>query len=405
MRQISEVIASKSPYPFYQPSSVTDIKPKPDGYLYAKKRAFIDELIVHKGQVLLTRSGSIGRAVYVSDTLDNKILSHDMLRINCNIPEDAGYIYTYLKSPAGQKILKSYTYGAVIPHIEAEHLNDIPVPYAPEELRRKIHELVVRSYALRDDSNLMLDEAESLLVRELGLPPLDSIKGGDNVRCFEVDSWELGGRFEASYHSLVFGEIVNVLKENTAEVVTVGDARVSRRILLPGRFKRVYVGEGYGAVFIGGKQIGELDPADKKYLAFSQHEDRIREELTIHEGMILITCSGTIGNAALVPEHWDGWTMTHDIIRLLPASGDTAGYTYVFLASEWGRELIRRYTYGAVVEHIEAEHAAAVPFPLMRDKDVQGRINALALGANTKRTEAYRLEREALDLFTREILE
>lgn len=402
-----KVVQTKTSYPFYQPSSVTDIKPKPDGYLYAKDTAKIEALRVHEGQILLTRSGTIGRAVYVSQTLSGKIVNQDMLRIDCHNPEDSGYLYAYLKSSACQKILHSLTFGAVIQHINPEHLSDIPVPDAPREIRTQIHSLIVQSYSLRDESNAMLDEAEALLVRELGLPPLEDIKPKDEVLTFEVSRMDFvkSGRFEASYHDPLFGEIVRLLQEGAKEVTTVGDDRVSRKILLPGRFKHVYVeDEKHGAVFIGGKQIGELDPADKKYLAFSQHEDRIREELTIHTNMILITRSGTIGNVALVPEHWDGWTASEHIIRVVPASDDTAGYAYVFLASEWGRELVKRYKYGAVIDEINDEHVSSVPFPLLRDKGVQSRINTLALEANAKRYEAFRLEREAMSIMENEIV-
>ena len=402
-----KLMRTKSPYPFFQPSSVTDIKPKPDGYLYAKQTAKIEALRVHEGQVLLTRSGTIGRAVYVSQTLSGKIINQDMLRIDCHNPEDSGYMYAYLKSSACQKILQAMHYGAVIPHIESEHLNDIPVPDAPRELRTKIHSLIVQSYALRDESNIMLDEAEALLARELGLPPLDDMKPKDEVLTFEVSRMDFvnSGRFEASYHDPLFGEIVRTLKEGAEEVTAVGDERVSRRIILPGRFKKVYVeDEQHGAVFIGGKQVGELDPADKKYLAFSQHEDRIREELTIRKNMILITRSGTIGNVALVPEHWDGWTASEHIIRVVPASEDIAGYAYVWLGSEWGRELVKRYKYGAVIDEINDEHVADVPFPFLRDKGIQSRINTLALEANAKRYEAFRLEREAMSIMENEIV-
>lgn len=35
------------------------------------------------------------------------------------------------------------------------------------------------------------------------------------------------------------------------EVTTLKDERISEEIILPGRFKRVYVEEGYGRIFIG----------------------------------------------------------------------------------------------------------------------------------------------------------
>ena len=302
--------------------------------------------------------------------------------------------------------MQSFAFGAVIQHINPEHLSDIPVPDAPAEIRRRIHDLIVQSYALRDESNTMLDEAESLMVRELGLPPVDDMRPGGEVLAFEASSADFlsSGRFEASYHSPLFGEIVRHLQDNAGEVLSVGDERVSRDIILPGRFKRVYVSEGYGVPFIGGRSIYELDPADKKYLSFSQHEDRIRDELTIHTNIILITRSGTIGNVALVPEHWDGWTASDDIIRVIPASDDIAGYVYVWLSSEWGRELMRRYKHGAVIEHIEVEHVGYVPFPILRDKGIQERVNSLALEANSRRYEAWRLEREAMRIVEDEIL-
>ena len=93
-----KLMRSKSPYPFFQPSSVTDIKPQADGYLYSRKQSEIDELMIHEGQLLLSRSGTIGNVTYVSETLDGKYLSPDMIRIDCRDSDDAGYIYAYLKS-------------------------------------------------------------------------------------------------------------------------------------------------------------------------------------------------------------------------------------------------------------------------------------------------------------------
>ncbi|MBQ3448884.1 MAG: restriction endonuclease subunit S [Synergistaceae bacterium] len=401
-----KLMRSKSPYPFFQPSSVTDIKPQADGYLYSRKQSEIDELMIHEGQLLLSRSGTIGNVTYVSETLDGKYLSPDMIRIDCRDSDDAGYIYAYLKSSEGQKLLHSLEFGAVVKHINPEHLNDIPVPNAPKELRRRIHELVIKSYALRDESNSMIDEAEALMIRELELPPIDDMKHKYNTMTFTVNSADFlsSMRFEASFHSPLFNAIINHLREHAEEVLTVGDSRVSKKIILPGIFKRVYVDEGYGAVFIGGKQISELDPSEKKYLAFSKHENLIRDVLTIHENMILVTCIGTVGKATIVPKHWEGWTVSQNVMRVVPVSDDIAGYTYTFFASDYGCELVKRYSCGGVVKEIRDEHMQQVPFPLLKDKEIQSRINSLALEANTKRYEAYVLERKAMKIIESEVL-
>lgn len=142
-----------SDYPIYQPSTMLDIKPKPDGYLSKLTKTNIEALRVHKGQVLLTCSGTIGNVAYVSRTLDNRIFSHDLLRINSKRDNDAGYIYAYFKTKVGNKMLLTNKYGAVVTHIEAEHLASVPIPDAPDSIKDEINSLIVRSFELRDESN------------------------------------------------------------------------------------------------------------------------------------------------------------------------------------------------------------------------------------------------------------
>lgn len=406
--RFKRIWVEKSDMPIYQPSSIVDIKPTPDGYISAKTKTDIGNLRVKENQILMTCSGTIGKVSFVSRTLASKIFSHDLLRIDCRKPDEAGYIYAFLKSKIGNKILLTNSYGAVITHIEPEHLATVPIPDAPTMLKKKIHDLIVRSYELRDESNDLIDQATALLIGELKLPDIDAFDVGLYKKAAPVDTFsvrlsEMSRRLDASYHVPIVDAIIEHLKRYAEEVTTVGDPRISREVILPGRFKRVYVDEGYGVPFFGGRSIGELDPSDKRYLSFSQHDKKIKEELTIREGMILITCSGTIGKIALVPKHWDNWAMTHDIIRLLPAD-DLIGYVYIWLQTEYAAKLIEAFAYGSVVRHIEKEHLCKVTIPLLKNHEVQKRINDLALAANEKRYQAYLLEQEALQIMDRDVI-
>lgn len=71
---------------------------------------------------MLTRSGTIGNLTIVSDTLNDKIFSDDVIRVKLNNEYDIGYLYTYLNTKIGKKILQTNKYGSVITHIEPEHL-------------------------------------------------------------------------------------------------------------------------------------------------------------------------------------------------------------------------------------------------------------------------------------------
>ena len=120
--------------------------------------------------------------------------------------------------------------------------------------------------------------------------------------------------------------------------------------------------------------------------------------------MTLITCSGTIGRVTLVGKHWEKWTANQHIIRVVPANKDIAGYLSIFLASEYGYPLITHFTYGSVVDEIDDIHVSSIPFPLLKNANVQHRINELALEANEKRYEAYMLEQKALRIIDQEVI-
>ena len=399
----------KSDLPIYQPSSIVDIKPIPDGYISKLTQTNVEKLKVHKGQILLTCSGTIGKATYVSETLDNKIFSHDLLRINCNEPSDAGYIYTYLISKLGNKILLTNSYGAVITHIESEHLSTVPIPNPPNEIKSKINDLIVKSFALRDESNKLIDDATKLLIDELKLPPIEKLEldlydPKASVETYSVKLSNLKGRVDGSYHVPVVQAIIDCLKANAAEVTTIGDRRISRQIILAGVFKRTYVEEEYGYPFLGGKEITQLNPKTEKYLSRNIHKKRYEKELKVAENTILVTDRGTIGITALVPKHWNGYAVSQNVLKLVPADDNIAGYIYIFLNSEWGKRLLCRQTYGSVVDMIDNNRLSSVEIPLLKNESIQNQINLFALEANQKRYEAYLAEQEALRIMNEEVI-
>jgi len=394
--------------PMYTPSQISEINPRPTKYLskLTKTRDF-DLWYMKTGEIALTCSGTIGNVTYVSRTLSGKCFSQNLIRI---IPlEYAGYLYAYLASKTGKAILTTNNYGAVIQHIDPEHLDNIPIPDASPIIKQQIHDLIMLSFRLRDESNVLMNEAQALLKSALKLPDIVDIKQNYFDKSVDLSNYSvklssLDGRMEASYHLPIVDSIQRLIAISAKEVLTVGDSRVSKAIILPGRFKRVYVEEGQGVTFFGGKQILELDPSTKKYLSLTHHAARIKGQLTLQENMTLITSSGTIGKVNIVPKHWDGWTANQHIIRVVPVDHSIAGYVYAWLASDYAYPLIHRFTYGAVVDEIDEHHVAAVSFPLLHDADIQKTINEKVLDANRKRFEAYELEQKALKIMDEKVI-
>lgn len=387
--------------PFYLPSQLEEIYPHPTKFLSKKTALLLEKDRIESDNLLLSRSGTIGKCTVSSKTTIGKLFSDDVIRVSFKKKVDLGYTYAFFKTEVGLKILQSNNYGAVIDHIEPEHLCNIPIPNAPEDIKREIHEAIVESYDLRDQSNALIDEAQQLLYDALQIPQRPNLTPKyyapeAGFRNYTVPLSKLNNRLDASYHLPEVDEIINLISKYAKEVTTLGDPRISKDIILPGRFKRIYVEKEQGVPFFGGKQLLQLNPSGEKYLSFGKHADRIEKELSLEENMCLITRSGTIGKIMIVPKHWTGWVANEHCLRLSPRNKDLAGYIYAWLSTNYALPLIVRHTYGAVVDEIDDKQLAEVPIPLLQDEAIQQRINDLVLQANELRYQAYLKEQEAI---------
>ena len=390
---------------FLGSSDMLDIKPQNYKYITTDLANRLN-LFCPKNTVLVSCSGTIGNVSYVTKTLLPFAFSQHIIRLECE--EYSGYIYCCMKNQNIQTQLQSLIYGAVIQEIEPEHLSRVYIPNAPDSIKAKINDLIMLSYDLRDESNALIDQAQALLVKELNLPPISEIKvdtldKSKSVQTFNVKLSEMAGRADASYHVPIVDAIVDILKKNAAEVTTVGDERISSDVVLPGRFKRVYVEKDYGVKFIGGKEMHQLIPTTEKYLSKKAHKKQLEGSLGIKPYSILTPARGSLGDVELPCKHFYSWAISDNMMQIL-SNKNVCGYLYIFLNSEYGKALIQRFTYGGVVDAIEPFHIQSVEVPILRNQDVQKQINDLALQANEKRYKAYLLEQEALKVLDEEVI-
>lgn len=386
--------------PFFLPSQLGETQPKPSKYISEKTYKRIRGIEIKPNSLLLSRSGTIGKCAISSRTTIGKVYSDDVIRVFFRSDCDLGYVYAYFCTSIGQQMLQTNNYGAVVQHIEPEHLKNIIIPNAPDSIKKKIHNLVVESYDLRDKSNELIDEAEQILYEELQLPPIEQLKPtyfdkDVDLRNYTTKLSELNLRLDCSYHTPETIAILDIIRINAKEIKKIGNKEISQKIVLAGRFKRTYVDNKNGIPFFGGKQLLELNPSNMKYLSVDQHAKRIVKELQLKENMIAVTCSGTIGKVNIVPKHWKNWALNQHVMRIVPATDDIAGYIYCWLNTDYAYRLIVRNTYGSVVDEIDDQQLAQVVIPLLKNESRQKEINDKVLQANNLRYQAYLKEREA----------
>ena len=379
--------------PFLTSTEIISMRPRIDHYISRRLTAKVENLTINKWDVLISRSGTIGNIALAGDTFVGKALSEDAIRLKAPDAETAGYIAAFLRSRLGRPQLQQATYGSVIVHIEPEHLTRLLIPDLPPIRRIAIGSLMREATELRDRANVLIDEAQHLLLKRLDLKPLKSsrIYGPLTAR---VKASKLEGRLEASYHSPLVIKAMRRLHRLKVPLMTLGDPEVSKEVRAITKFrKRVYVSRG-GIPLLGGKQLFQVDPVDEKHLAKGAHEKDLKE-IQLAENMIAVTCSGTIGRVQIIPAYMSDWTANQHAHRIIAASGMNPGYVYTWLASEYGELLVKSKSYGSVIFEIDLDMLKSVPIPVP-DADIRDEIGNKVLQANRLRDEAWRKEQEAI---------
>jgi type I restriction-modification system DNA methylase subunit len=124
---------------YYTPGALLQDRPESIKYLDlsrapTRRRKEIEKHELERLELLVTRSGSIGRVLLTTTEHAGHIGSDDLIRIN--IPDDdlKAYVFLFLRSDLGQKQMKKNEYGTIQQHLEPAHLREllVPVPTDPE---------------------------------------------------------------------------------------------------------------------------------------------------------------------------------------------------------------------------------------------------------------------------------
>jgi len=131
-----------------------------------------------------------------------------------------------------------------------------------------------------------------------------------------------------------------------------------------GPFGRVYVdGPANGVPFFSSADMLEAKLVADRWIS-RRHTNRL-ERLLVHDGQLLVSCSGTIGNVALCTSDYNGVAVSQHAIRVTPRQHASLGLLYCSLVSEAGQFLLKRSKSGSVIDSLYAEDVEAVPVPLL----------------------------------------
>ena len=127
-------------------------------------------------------------------------------------------------------------------------------------------------------------------------------------------------------------------------------------------FKRNYVDyPEHGVPFISSGSMLLADLSTLPLLRKKDAESSRLSYLRLRPGMMLISCSGTIGRMTYVRPDMDSIWSSQDVLKVVPnPSLIPPGYLYAYLSSRFGVPLVVSGTYGAIIQHIEPHHLTEI---------------------------------------------
>jgi len=173
--------AGTNAVPFLSGTNILQVRPfgvkwQPKAYSEIRNH------FVQEGMILVTRSGSTGRVIYVADELagfsvaDGVTVTEHVIRIKVDPMEvDPGYLFAVLANEElGHVLLAQGVYASVVQHITPEHIKAIPIPMPSFDIQKKIGDRVREAERQRTSANRAIRSAQDQILGEIGL----ELRGG-----------------------------------------------------------------------------------------------------------------------------------------------------------------------------------------------------------------------------------
>lgn len=379
-------------------------------YLSNKQSNQLKYLWLQKNWILVTCSGTLGNVTYTNSTFEDKIATHDLIRI---VPNDnhilRGVVYAFLAGKYGYYQITQSQFGGVVKHINDKDVGSILIPNFPDTFQKEVDDLIQESARLREEAADMLFEAERLLktsanLRDLTPEDYDYFGprgAGREVSCFVRKRKDIT---TTTFNAFNLSE--RIRKTRAAMTCT---TKPLREVLLggdtfsTGSFPRVEVKEGYGVMLINQTDI--FDTIIKgKYIS----KRGVKTDNMVEYGEVLIAGVGTLGEnetfcrVIFANEDLVGQLVSGEFIRMKVNNEIPSGYLFVWLSSEYGFRFLRNIQAGTKLCRPIPKLVLDILIPIL-SPDIMKRIDKLVKEAHTKRYEANENERKAIRMVEEEI--
>ena len=125
------------------------------------------EIALNPFMLIVTRSGTIGRVQIIPEYMNGWTASEHATRLVAVDRVKAAYLFAWLSSSFGQRLIRRHAYGSVVQEIDKDMIGSIPVPIVSQSVERQVAGPVLQANRLRDEAWRMEEAALRELVERI----------------------------------------------------------------------------------------------------------------------------------------------------------------------------------------------------------------------------------------------
>lgn len=339
------------------------------------KSSRLSFLRLTSGTTLISCSGTIGRMTYVRPDMEGMWSSQDVLKVFPNNEKILpGYLYAFLSSKFGVPLVVAGTYGAIIQHIEPEHIAQLPVPRLGA-LEQEVHDLIHNAAKALAKYAKLITAARQDVLKAIGLDDPTSRKWFESS---ERIGWAENEVTSESLRAYNYDPRAKAFLDHLYRLPNDPLGRLCDPNHFKGHivFKRIESDPEHGYRLIGQREAFQMRPEGR----WISRKSVAGLGLVVPPKTVLIPSHGTLGESELycravyVTERTSENAFSGDFYRCIPLPEKIrGGYLYAFLSTKVGFRLLRSMSTGGKQQYQHPSMLARLPIPRL-DEAKENRI-------------------------------
>lgn len=327
-----------------------------------------------KDDVLITIVGnSIGDIGFVQFDLLKCNLTENCVRI-VSQSLSPSYLFIFLKTRFGQNLIQREKVGTAQPKLAIERIRLFNIPLFSLVFQQMIELTVKKAYYQLSQSQELYQQAERVLLEELGLVGFKPSTQGVSIKTF-AQSFGTTGRLDAEYYQPKYDEMVKYIR--TAPHNRLGEVVNIQKSIEPG--SEHYADEGIPFLRVSDlNKSGITEPNKKLSVAFCKENATLIQKLQPKKDTILFSKDGTVGIAHKLAE--DKACITSGAILHLTVKNEQEvlpDYLTLVLNSSVVQLQAERDAGGSIIQHwrvSEIEEVVIPVFSIEKQQEIAGLV-------------------------------